>query len=129
MGEHRMRNAIDPRWFQIGTLASLLVWGTFGLAFEVRLENALVMLATAQLVQWFGSRRVGIPWDPKSALISSLSLCLLLRTNSVVVAAAVAAFAIGSKFLLRIRGKHVLNPTNGALVVAIVCAPLCGEAA
>ena len=56
----------------------------------------------------------------KSALISSLSLCLLLRTDTVLVAAAGAAIAVGSKFVLRVAGKHVFNPTNGALAALLL---------
>jgi Na+-transporting NADH:ubiquinone oxidoreductase subunit NqrB len=52
----------------------------------------------------------------RSALISGLSLCLLLRTDVLLTPAAAAAFAIGSKFVLRVGGKHLLNPTNGAIV-------------
>jgi Na+-transporting NADH:ubiquinone oxidoreductase subunit NqrB len=47
-----------------------------------------------------------------SALISSLSLCLLLKTNDWKVAAGAAAVSIFSKFLLRIGHKHIfLNPS------------------
>src|SRR5204863_6756314 len=54
------------------------------------------------------------------ALISRLSLCLLLRTNSVELAVMTAIIAIASKFALRVRGKHVFNPTNVALVAMIL---------
>jgi Na+-transporting NADH:ubiquinone oxidoreductase subunit NqrB len=60
-------------------------------------------------------------FDPKSALISGLSLCLLLRTNSLVLAAATAFAAIAGKFFLRWNGKHILNPTNLGLVLGMLC--------
>src|SRR5262249_31100088 len=53
-------------------------------------------------------------------LISGLSLCLLFRTNSLEQAVMAAALAIASKFLLRVRGKHVFNPTNFALVAMML---------
>ena len=52
----------------------------------------------------------------KSALISALSLCLLLRTDWLALAALAAVVAVGSKFLIRVRDKHVFNPTNLAIV-------------
>src|SRR6185369_8204338 len=58
--------------------------------------------------------------DPRSALISGLSLCLLLRTNSLAVAVATAVVAIASKFAVRWRGKHLFNPTNIALVAMML---------
>ncbi|PYO55606.1 MAG: Na+-transporting NADH:ubiquinone oxidoreductase, subunit NqrB, partial [Candidatus Rokuibacteriota bacterium] len=59
-------------------------------------------------------------FDPRSALISGLSLCLLLRTNSLTLAVLTAALAIASKFVLRVGGKHVFNPTNFALVAMML---------
>ncbi len=112
---------LDPRWFQIACLTGLLVWGVFGLSFDVVPAHLAAIVVTAQLAQAACTRVFAAgTYDPKSALISSLSLCLLLRTSSVVVAAAVAFVAVASKFVVRVRGKHVLNPTNGALVLALL---------
>lgn len=109
----------DPRYAQIGTLATLLAWGLFGLDFEVRPANAAAILVTAQAAQWLGDRAVGRPYDWRSPLISSLSLCLLLRTQAVWVAVGAAAVAIGSKYLIRVNGKHVFNPANLGLAAAL----------
>ena len=71
----------------------------------------------AQATQFAGTRFAGLPrFDPLSALITSLSLTLLLRTELIGLAAAAAIVAIGSKFLVRVRGKHIFNPANVALV-------------
>src|SRR5262249_23931105 len=59
------------------------------------------------------------PFDPRSALISGLSLCLLLRTNSLLLAVDAAIVAIGSKFVVKVGGKHIFNPTNVAIVALI----------
>src|SRR6185503_6392427 len=59
-------------------------------------------------------------FDPRSGLISGLSLCLLLRTNSLPLVATAALGTIASKFLLRWRGKHVFNPTNFGLVLMML---------
>ena len=55
-------------------------------------------------------------FDPRSALISGLSLCLLLRTNSAALALAAAVIAVASKFLIQLNGKHLFNPTNFGIV-------------
>jgi Na+-transporting NADH:ubiquinone oxidoreductase subunit NqrB len=49
-------------------------------------------------------------------MITSLSLTLLLRTEFAGLAATAAVIAIGSKFLIRFRNKHIFNPANVALV-------------
>src|SRR5262249_13967008 len=49
-----------------------------------------------------------------------LSLCLLLRTNNPELAFLAAVITIASKFVIRFRGKHVFNPTNGGLVAMML---------
>ncbi len=111
----------DPRLFQIAVLTSLLAFGIAILDFGIRWQNAATIMVTAQVVQFIGSRLAGLPrFDPLSALITSLSLTLLLRTDLVSLAALAAIVAIGSKFLIRVRGKHVFNPANVALVTLMV---------
>ncbi len=111
----------DPRHYQIAVLATLLLYGVLALDFEVPPLRIATILATCLAVQWLGGRWAGLPaFEPRSALISGLSLCLLLRTNSLLLALGAAALAIGSKFVLRFRGKHLFNPTNFAIVAAIL---------
>jgi Na+-transporting NADH:ubiquinone oxidoreductase subunit NqrB len=118
------RGRWDPRYYQIATLASLLAYGIGWLDLEVEVVPAATILATVLLAQGAGTVLSGLPggYDPRSALISGLSLCLLLRTNSLGLAAVTAALAITSKFLIRWRGKHLFNPTNLALVVMLAAA-------
>ena len=111
----------DPRWYQIVVLSSLLVFGVAVLDFGIRWQNAIAIMVTAQLVQLLGTHAAGLPrFDPLSALITSLSLTLLLRTDTIALAATAAVIAIGSKFLVRVRGKHVFNPANVALVALML---------
>ena len=111
----------DARLYQSATLGSALVYGVFCLDLEVRLPTAVTIIATALLTQLACTRASGRRgFDPRSALISANSLCLLLRTDSLLLAALAAVLAIGSKFTLRVRGKHVFNPTNFALVVMML---------
>ncbi len=117
----------DPRTYQIAALTTLLCYGVGALGFEVGPAQAAVTLAGVLGVQWLCTRFVDGAgrFEPRSALISGLSLCLLLRTNSLWLAAAAPVAAVGSKFLLRWNGKHLFNPTNFALVALLVCADGC----
>jgi hypothetical protein len=118
--------AADPRHGQIATLASLLVYGLGWLQFDLGLPQVAVTLAAAVGTQRLGDAWTGAPWrsGAKSALISGLSLCLLLRTDALWLAALAAAIAVGSKFVIRVRGKHVFNPTNGALIALLLTTDL-----
>jgi Na+-transporting NADH:ubiquinone oxidoreductase subunit NqrB len=111
----------DPRLYQIAVLASLLLYGVLRLDFEVSPAQAAVFLGTALLTQAVCTRLWRLPaFDPRSALISGLSLCLLLRTGSLLLACAAAVLTIASKFALRWHGKHVFNPTNFGIVALLL---------
>ena len=115
------RDSHDPRYYQIGILSFLLIYGLLFLDFEIRFDIALVILFTAQLTQYSFTRFLKLPkFDPRSALISSLSLCLLLRTDTLMLAALAAFITIASKFIVRWNNKHIFNPTNFALVIMII---------
>jgi len=108
---------VDPRVYQIAVLASLLVYGMARLALDITVVRACLILLTAIVTQAACDRLTRRPSNIRSALISGLSLCLLLRTNYTSLAIAAAVVAIASKFLIRVRGKHLFNPTNGGIVV------------
>src|SRR6267378_204095 len=111
----------DPRLYQIATLAGLLGYGVFWLDLEVQTPTAAAIVVTALVVQLACTRLTGRGrFDPRSALISALSLCLLLRTGSLGLAILAAGVAIASKFTLRVCDKHVFNPTNFALVAMML---------
>lgn len=112
----------DPRYYQIAVLSGLLSFGVFALDFGIHWYNAIAIIITAQVTQYLCMRLVGISrFDPWSAAITSLSLTLLLRTDIVAIAMLAAVIAISSKFLVRVRGKHIFNPANVALVTLMFC--------
>lgn len=55
----------------------------------------------------------------RSALITSLGLCLLLRSNSHQTMILAGFLAIASKFLFRYHQKHLFNPANFGIIAAI----------
>src|SRR3989449_3652746 len=111
----------DPRLYQIATLSGLLGYGVFWLDLEVQTRAAVAIIVTALVTELACTRLTGRGrFDPRSALISALSLCLLLRTGSLGLAMLTAAVAVASKFTLRVRDKHVFNPTNFALVAMML---------
>ena len=54
-----------------------------------------------------------------SALITALGLSLLLKTNHCWIAALAAFVSIISKYLFRVKGKHIFNPSALGIVTAI----------
>ena len=111
----------DPRVYQIAALAGLFGYGVIWLDCTVSGVQTVVLLATVLLTQALCTRLWQLPtYDPRSALISGLSLCLLLRTNALSLAILTAIITIVSKFVIRWRGKHLFNPTNFGLVAMML---------
>lgn len=104
----------DPRVLQITALAILLGTGIAMSYLQLDPMIAATIITSALLAERFAPRT---RFEPRSAVISALSLCLLLRTHDPVLAAAAAMLAIASKSACRIDGCHVFNPTACAIVV------------
>lgn len=117
LGSFIGRLSHDPRHYQIITLSSLVMLGVFVFAFDMRAWHAAACVSSTVITQLFASRMVGQKFDIRSPLITALSLTLLLRTGSVWLSIAAGVLAIGSKYLIRYKGKHIFNPANFALVI------------
>ena len=126
----------DPRTYQIAALSVLLVLGISGFGFDVPFTHVAVTLTSALAWQRLATRMgwpsfaasstSPTPFEWRSALISGLSLCLLLRAQHPAWMALASLVAVGSKFVLRVPradgggSKHILNPTNGAIVILLL---------
>ncbi len=97
-------------------LGSLLIFGIAGRAFSIEGVDIAAIFATALATQWALSAIFAVRFEAKSALITVLSLTLLLRANTAYPLMAAAFIAISSKFLLRANGKHIFNPANIGIV-------------
>ena len=118
----------DARYFQILFQSIFLVYGILYLhwvneswLYSTYFITSLITQFACELV--FGKKDIpvwqrykkGIP----SVLISSFGLSLLLKTNLVWVAIMAAAVSIVSKYIIRIKGKHIFNPSALGIVVAV----------
>jgi Na+-transporting NADH:ubiquinone oxidoreductase subunit NqrB len=111
----------DPRYYQIAALSSLLVYGVGWLSFDIGWPQILVSLGVALLAQYACTELWGLPkFDPRSPLISGLSLCLLLRSNSLLLVFIAAVVTIASKFIFKRAQKHIFNPTNIGIVAMML---------
>ena len=124
----------DARYFQIIFQSVFLVygiyqlhwctdWGIYFLYFGTGMATQLV--AEIVLCAYHGNQAAYNCWKRytkgiPSICISSLGLCLLLRTNEPAVAILAAALAVLSKYLLRYRGKNIFNPSAFGIVVAML---------
>lgn len=110
----------DPRWHQITYLLSFLIFGILYLGWDVYWAKYLTIISTALLTQSIFSKLYNQPLSSlKSAAITGLGMSLLFHTYLPWVAALAAFLAIASKFLIRVKGKHIFNPGNFGIITAI----------
>lgn len=119
------RFLIDPRGGQIIALSCLAAAGYLALGFNASPWQPIVAMLTALSVQLAACRLLGLRFDAMSPIITALSLSILLRADALPVVVLGAAIAIGSKFTLRMSGRHLFNPAAIALVLTpLIAAPL-----
>ena len=114
------RAAQDARNWQIAVLSCLLIIQLTLLDFGASLGQAAVTLSAALGTQALASALLGRRPDWRSPLVTGLSLSLLLRSHDPAVWLTAGMLAIGSKYLLRIHGRHVFNPACLAIVVLVL---------
>ncbi len=122
----------DARYFQIIFQFCFLMYGIFSLGWNAEWGLYITYLGVSITTQFIAETilsqlknktypnpakiKNGIP----SAIISSMGLCLLLKTNNLSVAALAAFISIASKYIIRINGKHIFNPSALGIVAAVV---------
>jgi hypothetical protein len=114
----------DPRILQIAFLGSLLLAGACLRDFSLHPAQIALTFAAALGVQRGLDRLTRKPAASLlSATITALSVTLLLRADNLWAQPAAAVFAIASKFVLRIRGRHLFNPANFGVAAALLTLP------
>jgi enediyne biosynthesis protein E5 len=116
----RTQVAFDPRYGQIAAQTLLLSLTLFWLDFGPTPAQVCVYLGGTQAIELLRARlaRDAVNW--KSALSTGLSLSLLLRTHEVALWFLACLIAMGSKYLLRVNGKHLFNPSAFAIVAMLL---------
>jgi Na+-transporting NADH:ubiquinone oxidoreductase subunit NqrB len=112
---------VDARYFQIAALSTLLAVNFIWIDFGAKPLFSALAIAGALFTQIACMRIFKLPHvDLRSALITGLSLSLLLRADAAWLPALAGVIAIASKFTLRVDGKHIFNPAGFAIVVLLL---------
>jgi Na+-transporting NADH:ubiquinone oxidoreductase subunit NqrB len=111
----------DARHYQIAALATLLAYNVGWVDFGAQPFNSALAMGAALATQALCTYLFALPqFDPRSPLITGLSLSLLLRADEPWLDAIAGVIAIGSKFVFRLDGKHIWNPAGFAIVVLLL---------
>jgi Na+-translocating ferredoxin:NAD+ oxidoreductase RnfD subunit len=117
---------LNPKWLITVLITTILVLGELRYSILGDLDRLLVALAVCMLTEavlaWARDGRLR---SVQSAYISGVSLTLLTKPLAGALWPFVlgSVLAIGSKYALTWRGRHLWNPTNFAISVLILAAP------
>lgn len=115
------KQLIDPRAFQIAALGSFLIYGVSNLGWTDQVLRVLVIIMSALLVQTLAIVSLKLPWNAlKSGAITGLGLSLLFYSSTPWLWVLAPTLAIGSKYLIQFRGKHIFNPANFGIILPIL---------
>ncbi len=121
----------DSRDYQIAFLSLFLCLGIFTRDWTIKPDLILLVITVCLLTQLlltyfkeFVKDKKEFSWQffncLKSALITGLGLCLLLRGNHYETMALAAFLAIASKFIFTYRNKHFFNPANFGIIATLI---------
>lgn len=118
----------DPRLKLSATLAVLTVFGLTILRFQVSIPQILVCILSCALIEFAITliRQKAIVW-PASAIQTGVSVAFIFRIagtqhgdlwtlSGAGILALVASGSLLSKYLVKLNGRHVFNPSNIGLV-------------
>lgn len=122
----------DPRLHLAAVIFSLQILGQTVLGFELSIAQILLCLVTCASIEMtiaFWQRGV-VMW-PASAMLTGNGVAFILRVpgtehgdwwslNGAPIFVATAALSLLSKYVIRVRGRHLFNPSNLGLVVCFL---------
>jgi Na+-translocating ferredoxin:NAD+ oxidoreductase RnfD subunit len=113
----------DNRYLAPILITLVLIMGQLTFAFLESWSRTALAIATAILVEMVLARLLSGSWPHlASAYISGISIGILIRSPEFWPYALCAALSITSKYVLRVEGRHLWNPSNFGIVAMLVLA-------
>jgi Na+-transporting NADH:ubiquinone oxidoreductase subunit NqrB len=115
---------IDRRFLAPLLITCVLVVGQVTFGFLESWSRTFLAIATAILSELVVVRALYGSWPHlASAYVSGISVGILVRSPAFWPYALCSAISIVSKYVLRVRGRHIWNPTNFGVVAMLLLAP------
>ena len=122
-GGARPRFQIDKRYLAPILVTMVLVVGQITFGFLESWGRTMLAIATAIAIELvLGKLFTGKIPHLASAYISGISIGMLVRSPEIWPYALCSAISISSKYLIRVDGRHIWNPSNLGIVAMLVLA-------
>jgi len=117
------RFKFDHRYLAPILVTFVLVGGQLTFGFLESWSRTFLAIATAIGVELVVSRLLFGKWPHlASAYVSGISVGMLIRSPAFWPYALCSAISIVSKYVIRVRGRHIFNPSNFGVVAMLVLA-------
>ena len=118
------RPRLDPRYLAPALITCVLLAGQISFGFLESWSRTLLAISTAIVVELVIVRALYGKWPHlASAYVSGISVGILVRSPAFWPYALCSAISITSKYVLRVQGRHIWNPTNFGIVAMLLLAP------
>ena len=118
------RFSFDNRFLAPVLITCILLVGQLSFGILESYEKTALAIGTAILIELVLGRLFAGRWPhPASAYISGISVGILIRSPAVWPYALCSAIAITSKYVLRVRDRHIWNPSNFGICAMLFLAP------
>ena len=116
--------SLDNRYVPPVFITLILLAGQLSFGILESYERTLLAIATAITIELVLGRIFLGKWlNVASAYITGISVGILLRSPDFWPYAVAAALAITSKYVLRLKGRHLFNPSNFGISVVLFLLP------
>jgi enediyne biosynthesis protein E5 len=120
----RPTRRFDQRFLAPLLITCVLVVGQITFGFLESWSRTFLAIATAIVTELVVVRALYGKWPHlASAYVSGISVGILVRSPAFWPYALCAAISIVSKYVLRVGGRHIWNPTNFGVVAMLLLAP------
>ena len=114
---------IDKRYLAPILVTMVLIMGQLTFGFLESWSRTFLAIATSILVEMVLGRAFGGAWPHlASAYVSGISVGMLVRSPEFWPYALCSAISITSKYVIRVDGRHIWNPSNLGVVAMLVLA-------
>ncbi len=115
---------LDSRYLPPVFITTILLAGNLTFGMLESYQKTLLAIATSIVCELVLSRLLRGEWPhPASAYITGISVGILVRSPAFWPYALCAALSITSKYVIRVKGRHLFNPSNFGISAMLFLAP------
>jgi enediyne biosynthesis protein E5 len=122
--QQKQSGILDNRYVAPAFITCILLAGHLSFGMLESYPKTLLAIVTSLALELVLGRIFFDKWiHPASAYISGISVGILLRSPAYWPYALCSAISITSKYVLRVKGRHIWNPSNFGISVMLFLAP------